>query len=504
MNIIVDSTFNPFSYRDLMQPIYDYKQAYEETEAAYSDLVTQTEAWKDIANRENSPEAYAMYKSYSDQLNAIVDDFSQGMNPRNRRQLLGMKRRYASEITPIARASEAMQAANALRDQAGPDAIFEVGRYSSIDDFLHGKTANNKFESRKDIAARTAALAQATAQSILEDPIIKQSMSPQFLEVIQKRGLGSLEELQAAIASNPAAVNRFAQVRNQMINQVGGLDRFDAAGRTAIEGAINEGLYAGLNSYQTSLQQNGEYRSAAERDASARAWKSLQLQESQMNKAAAASAPRAITDNDGNPTGTFYDPKINMVVDKDGNIIGDPTKIGTGNTRKNPRAADPTSDINLLSRQDRTARLKVVAKPLYFDAGGLHGDSAHRDQVLTAWSGGSKEGHEHSFGLLHGKAKNRALDYIGNLVGQSNYSQTYANLPPEMKSIVDQTLSQYVKVWRDQDWLSDNHFAVYLSGADHLDPDNYNETDVVASLKALQTAIGGSGNYNNVAPGKRQ
>lgn len=293
MNIIVDSTFNPFSYRDLMQPVYDYKQAYEETEAAYSDLVTQTEAWKDIANREKSPEAYAMYKSYSDQLNAIVDDFSQGMNPRNRRQLLGMKRRYASEIIPIARASEAMQAANALRDQAGPDAIFEIGRYSSIDDFLHGKTANNKFESRKDIAARTAALTQATAQSILEDPIIKQSMSPQFLEVIQKRGLGSLEELQAAIAGNPAAANRFAQIRNQMINQVGGLDRFDAAGRTAIEGAINEGLYAGLNSYQTSLQQNGEYMTKAQRVSAAQNAASLALQRDQFNYKKAQGAEQA-------------------------------------------------------------------------------------------------------------------------------------------------------------------------------------------------------------------
>lgn len=50
-----------------------------------------------------------------------------------------------------------------------------------------------------------------------------------------------------------------------MINQVGGLDRFDAAGRTAIEGAINEGLYASLNNYQTSLQQNGEYMTKAQR-----------------------------------------------------------------------------------------------------------------------------------------------------------------------------------------------------------------------------------------------
>ena len=265
MNIIVDSTFNPFNLNDLLAPIDRYNEAYDKLEAEYSDLVTQTEAWKDIANRENSPEAYAMYKSYSDQLNAIVDDFSQGMNPRNRRQLLGMKRRYASDIIPIARASEAMQAANALRDQASPDAIFEEGRYTSLDRFLHGQTANNKFESRKDIVARTAALAQATAQSILEDPIIRNSMSPQFLEVIQKRGLGSLEELQAAIAGNPAATNRFAQIKSQMIDQLGGLDRFDQEGQRAIDSAINEGLYTGLNNYQISLQNSGEYLSKAQR-----------------------------------------------------------------------------------------------------------------------------------------------------------------------------------------------------------------------------------------------
>lgn len=269
MNIIVDSTFNPFSYKDLMQPLYDYREAYKETEAEFTDLVTQTEAWKDIANRENSPEAYAMYKSYSDQLNAIVDDFSQGMNPRNRRQLIGMKKRYASEITPIAKASEAMNAANAFRDQAGPDAIFEEGRYSSIDRFLHGQTANNKFESRKDLVTRTAAMAQAVAQSIFEDPIIRQSMSPQFLEVIQKKGLGSLADLQQAIAGNAIASNRFAQLKRSLIDSIGGLDRFDDAGRAAINGALNEGLYAGLNNYQVQLQQNGEYINAAQRVANA-------------------------------------------------------------------------------------------------------------------------------------------------------------------------------------------------------------------------------------------
>ena len=88
-----------------------------------------------------------MYSKYANDLNNIVDDFSRGMTLQNRSQLMSMKRRYASEILPIARASEAMKEANDLRVKSGPDAIFEVGRYDSIDDFLHGKTANNKYES---------------------------------------------------------------------------------------------------------------------------------------------------------------------------------------------------------------------------------------------------------------------------------------------------------------------------------------------------------------------
>lgn len=269
MNLAITSQFRPFTYDELVKPFLQYKEAYEKAEQDYSNLSAQTEMWKDIANQTSNPEAYAMYQRYSTDLNSIMDDFSRGMNVNNRRALLGMKRRYYQDIQPIADASAAMKEANQLRDKAGPDAIFEIGRYNSIDDFLHGKTANNKFESRKDIASMTAALTQATVQSILNDPIIRQSMNPQFLEIIQKRGLGSLDDLQSALSGSAEASNRFSQIKNQIIDQIGGLDRFDSAGKAAVDRAINEGLYAGLDNYQTSLQQNGEYMTKAQRISSA-------------------------------------------------------------------------------------------------------------------------------------------------------------------------------------------------------------------------------------------
>lgn len=154
MYITLNSQFRPFTYDELTKPLQDYTEAYNAVEAQYSNLAQQTEAWKNIATQENSPEAYAMYKKYSDELNAVVDDFSRGMTIKNRGQLAGLKSRYASEITPIANAYTAMQKANAYRDTIkGQDAsvIFNVDRYNSLDDFLNGQTADNNYISGKNL-----------------------------------------------------------------------------------------------------------------------------------------------------------------------------------------------------------------------------------------------------------------------------------------------------------------------------------------------------------------
>lgn len=152
MYITINSEFKPFTYDELTKPLRDYTEAYNKVEEQYATLAQQTEAWKNIATQENSPEAYAMYKKYSDELNAVVEDFSRGMTIQNRGKLTGLKSRYASEITPIANAYNAMQAANAYRDTVkGKDdsAIFNVDRYNSLDDFLNGQTADNNYISGK-------------------------------------------------------------------------------------------------------------------------------------------------------------------------------------------------------------------------------------------------------------------------------------------------------------------------------------------------------------------
>ena len=267
MYLKLDTKFNPFTYDEMVKPLLYYKQAYDEAEAAYSDLVTQTEAWKDIANRENSPEAFEMYQRYSGDLSRAVEDFSQGMTAKNKRALLGLKRRYAQDITPIARASEAMKEANDLRAKAGSDAIFEVGAYNSLDSFLHGKTANNKYQSREALTKRAAAMTEAAMAEALRDPDFKKAMGDQFWMITQHTG-GSYEDLVEAMkvgmADNPIAQNRFSEIRQSLL-QKAGIQNYDAAGQQAIIDAIDTGLYAGLDKPVRSFQANADHITPAEK-----------------------------------------------------------------------------------------------------------------------------------------------------------------------------------------------------------------------------------------------
>lgn len=356
MYLQLDTRFNPFTYDEMVRPLQYYKQAYDEAEAAYSDLATQTEAWKDMVNRDNSPEAFEMYQRYSGDLSKAVDDFSQGMTSRNRRALLGLKRRYAQDITPIARASEAMKEANDLRAKAGPDAIFEVGEYNSLDQFLHGKTANNKYQSRDALTKKTAAMTEAAMASALQDPEFKKYMGDQFWLITQHTG-GSYEDLMQAIANNPAAQNRFAEIKQRVMSDAG-IDRYDAAGKQAIEDAINTGLYAGLDKPVRSFQANADHETPMQR-------KQYNLQASQLALSAASSG---------------------MVRDSKGNWIYDPTKDPAINraTAKNANKGDSGSGSSRTNVLKNPVQV-TIGKDDNYDPDGDYDFSKDRDYGLTTF-----------------------------------------------------------------------------------------------------------------------
>lgn len=263
MYITLNSKFRPFTYDELVKPLQDYGEAYREVEEQYATLAEQTEAWKNIANQENSNDAYEMYKKYSADLNAAIEDFSRGMTIQNRSKLAGLKSRYYSEIKPIDNAYKAVQEANKYRDTVKAEdgsAIFVIDRYNSLDDFLNGKQANNTFvsgdEIRKNVAARVLSQSYTDYNNLINNEV-----NPD--KAIQIITSGNTQSIAAIIADEKSSL---------------GIDSFDTQGQVKLNNAILSGVKQGLGSFASK-----EYMSKAERDASARSWNSLDLNNRQFN-----------------------------------------------------------------------------------------------------------------------------------------------------------------------------------------------------------------------------
>ena len=255
MYLTIDSGFRPFTYEELVKPLQDYTEAYNKVEEQYSTLAQQTEAWKNIATQENSPEAYAMYKKYSDELNAVVSDFSRGMTAQNRSKLAGLKARYASEITPIANAYNAMQEANKYRETIrakDSSAVFVKDRYNSIDDFLGGQQADNTFISGDEIQKNVTA--RVLSQSYTDyNNLVNAGVTPDRAVQIVASG------------NNQSIMDIIAEEQNSL-----GIESFDTQGQAKLNNAILSGVQQGLGSFASK-----EYMSKAERDASARGWTNI-------------------------------------------------------------------------------------------------------------------------------------------------------------------------------------------------------------------------------------
>lgn len=293
MNIVVNSKFNPFTYEQLVKPLEDYTKAYNEVEEQYADLLKQTETFRDIATQENSPKSYAMFSKYAKDLETVTDDFSRGMTMANRRQLLGLKRRYAKEITPIARADAARQEAiKYRRDVKARDdsAIFKVDNFS-LDDFLHGGTVSEDYVSGKNILARTSAKAEALGKSLFSDPEFKTILGGQKYQISQQNGL--TPKMFYAVVNdqldNPkiskALRTKLQGFRQIMDDELANVADWGDAARQQVLSSVTTGMYAGLAKPTYQFTENGEYIDAAQRRSLANQEAHLRLQQDQFDYA---------------------------------------------------------------------------------------------------------------------------------------------------------------------------------------------------------------------------
>ena len=180
-NIIIGSKFKPFSYEELLKPVMMAQEAHTAMEDEYSALSSQAEIWKNMANKEASPEAYTLYKTFADNLDQAASTLAtEGLSPTNRQSLLNVRKLYKSNITPIEQAYTKKQAlAEEQRKLRASDQtmMFDVEIPTlSLDKFLNNDITYTPYSG--------AVLTKQTAEAAKQLKDLMQSGDPKWTSIL--------------------------------------------------------------------------------------------------------------------------------------------------------------------------------------------------------------------------------------------------------------------------------------------------------------------------------
>lgn len=231
-NLTIDSTFQPFSFERYIQPYAIYGEAYNQQENAITELSTKSEEFAALAESErlrngDNSETYKRYSKYAKDLKEQADYLAtKGLNIKTRNAVLDLKRRYSSEIDPIAKMNiklQGMQDARRKFEMANPTIRYERGYNEvGVDELLKDSNFDyGKSYSGALVEEQVAKASAALAKNMREDPKgWHKILGNQYYQRKIQMGY-TPEEVLLAAAGDPKAPKELQKIANDALASSG-------------------------------------------------------------------------------------------------------------------------------------------------------------------------------------------------------------------------------------------------------------------------------------------
>lgn len=321
LNYISTAEYVPMSMQDLLVPLTLYKEAYEKSEAEYKDLTTKSNAFAYLS--QSAPEgskARAIYEKYANDLRVQAEDIARnGLSMSNRSALASLGQRYSGEIGMLESAQKAMEEHKKtwMAQRANdPSMLFATNTFT-LDNYLYGNTPNMYAVSGNELYKKGMALGAAASSRMFRSGDAGSTLAGMYRDYVQiygyspetiakfRRDMSVIPELQQGVMDVLRA--------NGVTQNLKGEDLMRAA-QQVMNGAIDGAVYK----EQHDIKQDLSVMTAAQRDASARGWAQMAIdqmwkQKEYDLKAAALQAASGSTDSNFsiNPTPMFSDKEVN-------------------------------------------------------------------------------------------------------------------------------------------------------------------------------------------------
>lgn len=209
-SFVSNAKFRPFNYNELIQPLQAYTQEYNTIQEGMGELGTKADVFERMANEQTDPQAYAIYKQYSNDLAAQAESLAkQGLTPASRQGLIDMKRRYSSEIVPIEQAykrrQELIDEQRKLQAQDSTLLFDRPASTLSLDELIANPALSPQSYSGALLSKQVGTAAQNLAKEVRENPRKWRTiLGNQYYETIMQKGFRP-EEIMQAVQNNPEA-----------------------------------------------------------------------------------------------------------------------------------------------------------------------------------------------------------------------------------------------------------------------------------------------------------
>ena len=209
-SFVSGAKFRPFSYQEMLQPLQAYTQEYNTIQESIGELGTKADVFERMANEQTDPQAYAIYKQYSNDLAAQAESLAkQGLTPASRQGLIDMKRRYSSEIVPIEQAykrrQELIDEQRKLQAQDSTLLFDRPASTLSLDELIANPALSPQSYSVALLSKQVGTAAQNLAKEVRENPRKWRTiLGNQYYETIMQKGFRP-EEIMQAVQNNPEA-----------------------------------------------------------------------------------------------------------------------------------------------------------------------------------------------------------------------------------------------------------------------------------------------------------
>lgn len=271
-SLVIDSTFQPFSFERYIQPYQIYGQEYKAQEEALSELATKANVWEEMANEQTDPYAYKMYKTYANDLENQAGQLArEGLTPASRQNTLKMKQRYSSEIVPIEQAykrrQELMDEQRKLQAQDNTLMFDKIASAMSLDDLIKNPHSSYQSYSGATLAKQVGTAAQNLAKEMRENPRKWRTiLGNQYFETIMQKGYRP-EEIIQVLQNDPNASSVLKGIVEDVVGSSNIASWGDVSTLSRAYEYARQGLWNAVGETQYQIQSNKAYDYAMQEQA---------------------------------------------------------------------------------------------------------------------------------------------------------------------------------------------------------------------------------------------